>query len=159
LPATISAIVFDFDGVFTDNRVMVFEDGREAVLCHRGDGLGLGQLKNLGIPILVLSTEKNPVVQARSSKLCLECRQGCDDKLTALQTWLKEVGADASTTIYVGNDANDLACLKSVGCPVIVADAHPSVRDVALLTLSAPGGFGALRELCDLIVAKTHHTK
>ena len=153
LPDSIQAVVFDFDGVFTDNRLLVLQDGSEAVLCDRGDGWGLGQLKKTGIPLLILSTERNPVVQARADKLGIPCLHGIQDKGPALSRWLLERGLDAMQVIYVGNDANDLPCLEMVGFRVAVADAHPSVLAVADLVLAHPGGRGAIRELCDLILA------
>lgn len=154
LPDPIGAVVLDFDGVFTDNRVLVFEDGREAVLCHRGDGMGLARLKRLGVPLLVISTEENPVVQARCRKLGIACQQGVADKLAVLRAWLAQQGTDLAHTVYVGNDVNDLDCLRAVGCGVVVGDAHRAVRAVASIHLESPGGQGAIRELCDLIAAR-----
>jgi N-acylneuraminate cytidylyltransferase len=152
LPSTIDLVVFDFDGVFTDNRVLVFSDGQEAVTCDRGDGLGISRLRGLGIPIVVLSTEANPVVAARCQKLELECLQGVNDKLAALRRIANERGAALSNTIYVGNDVNDLPCLKAAGCAVVPADTHPGVRPHAHFALTCAGGRGAIRELCDLIL-------
>jgi YrbI family 3-deoxy-D-manno-octulosonate 8-phosphate phosphatase len=152
LPDSIQAVVFDFDGVFTDNRVLVFQDGSEAVLCDRGDGWGLGQLKKTGVPLLILSTETNPVVQARADKLGIPCMHGIQDKGAALSQWLVEHGLDAMQVVYVGNDANDLPCLEMVGFRVAVADAHPSIQAVADLVLENAGGRGAIRELCDLLL-------
>lgn len=157
LPECITALVLDFDGVFTDNRVIVFQDGTEAVVCDRGDGWGLAQLKRLGVPVLVLSTEENLVVQARCRKLGLECVQGVQDKLTALMEWLRQRNMDASEVIYVGNDVNDLACLQAVGCGVAVGDAHPDAKAAAGAVLSAPGGAGAIREVSDLLAAIIHN--
>lgn len=151
LPNPPSALFFDFDGVFTDNRVWVFEDGREAVACNRSDGHGLSLIRPLGIPMIVLSTEKNPVVAARCGKLGLACRQGLSDKGRALEVVAKEESIDLSRAVYVGNDLNDMGCLQRVGFPVAVADAYPEVRAIAALVLSKPGGHGAVRELCDLI--------
>lgn len=151
LPRGISALVFDFDGVFTDNKVVVFQDGREAVLCDRSDGWGLSRLKRFDIPLLVLSTEKNPVVRARCDKLKIPCIQGASDKQARLIQWLEEKSLEASEAVFVGNDINDLGCLESVGCPVAVSDAVPEVRAAAKILLSSPGGNGAVREICDLV--------
>lgn len=153
LPERIGAIVFDFDGVFSDNRVIVFDDGREAVICDRSDGLGLSELKQLHIPLLVLSTERNPVVAARCRKLEIPCVQGLTDKLVALTQWLSSNGVNLSRTVYVGNDVNDLDCLEAAGCGISVADAHPRAKAASSVVLSAPGGRGAIRELCDLIIS------
>lgn len=154
LPCPVSALVLDFDGVFTDNRVIVGEDGREAVVCDRSDGLGIAQLKRSGIPILVLSTERNPVVQQRCNKVGIECVQGLDDKLTGLREWADHRYLSLAQMVYVGNDTNDVECMKAVGCGVAVADAYPSARAVARFTLSSPGGHGAIREIADLIVTR-----
>jgi YrbI family 3-deoxy-D-manno-octulosonate 8-phosphate phosphatase len=147
----IKAVVFDFDGVFTDNRVYVFEDGKEAVVCHRSDGMGIGRLKKLGIEMLVLSTETNPVVTKRARKLKLPVIQSSEDKLSALRAWSEKKRISLASLAYLGNDINDLDCLKSVGLPVVVADAMPEVLPHAAIVLRKAGGKGAVRELCDMI--------
>lgn len=153
LPATIAALVLDFDGVFTDNKVIVFQDGGEAVVCDRGDGWGIGQLKKTGLPLLILSTEPNPVVKARAEKLGLPYLQNIQDKWSALDAWLQERDIDPAQVVYIGNDANDLPCMTRVGCAVAPADAHPSAQAAAQIILQHNGGDGAIRELCDLILA------
>jgi N-acylneuraminate cytidylyltransferase len=152
-PDQLRLIVFDFDGVMTDNRVWVTDEGSEAVACNRSDGLGLAALRDLGVDLFVLSTETNPVVGWRCRKLALPYEQGVRDKADRLRSLLHERGIEPSDVIYVGNDVNDLDCMRLVGCGVAVADAHPEVRRVAGLTLSCAGGHGAVRELCDRVVA------
>lgn len=154
LPETVAALVLDFDGVFTDNRVIVSDDGREAVVVHRGDGMGLARLRRLGLPILVLSSETNPVVQTRCHKLQLACISGAEDKATALIQWAGERGIALGAVVYVGNDVNDLTCMQQVGCGVAVQDAHPDLIPHAKIVLSTQGGKGAIREVCDLIEQK-----
>ena len=154
LPKHVAAVVFDFDGVFTDNRVFVFQNGDEGVACDRSDGWGLGQLRAGGVRLLVLSTEANPVVSARCRKLGIPCLQNQGNKLEALTAWLTEHAIDRSEVVYVGNDVNDLSCLEAVACPVTVADAHPDARAAARIVLSKPGGRGAIREVCDLILTR-----
>lgn len=154
LPTQIDAVVFDFDGVFTDNRVFVSQDGVESVACNRSDGIGLERLRQLKLPMVVISTERNPVVKRRCDKLQLECLYAIDDKLAALNTWLTQRGLDIAHTVYVGNDINDCECLKAVGCGVAVQDAYPEARAAAKIVLSTPGGQGAVRELADLLVAR-----
>lgn len=146
----IRLVVFDFDGVFTDNMVYVFEDGREAVRCCRSDGLGLQRLERLGIATLIVSTETNPVVSARSQKLGVQCVQGCKDKRAALETYVQGMGLTLTQTAFVGNDINDLPCLMCVMFPIVVQDAHPDVIPHALYQTKARGGHGAVREICDL---------
>ena len=147
----ISLLVLDFDGVMTDNRVLVDETGREAVWCNRGDGWGIGSVRRAGVDVVVVSTEKNPVVGARCRKLNLPCIQGCDDKLSAVQRLAEERKLVAANVAFVGNDVNDLACLTWVGVPIVVADAEPAVLPVARLVTRRLGGYGAVREVCDLL--------
>ncbi len=149
----IKLVVLDFDGVLTDNRVMVSEDGQESVLCHRGDGFGLGQVKAAGLEVIVLSKEKNPVVSARCRKLGLECIQGCDTKLRSLQTLCSARHLGPAEVAYVGNDLNDLECLRWVGLPIAVRDAEPAVLSVARWITTRPGGYGAVREITDCFLA------
>jgi 3-deoxy-D-manno-octulosonate 8-phosphate phosphatase (KDO 8-P phosphatase) len=151
--AAVRLVVFDFVGVFTDNTVYVAEDGTESVRCWRGDGLGLTAVQRLGLQVLILSTEVNPVVTARSRKLRVECVQGCEDKRARLEAIVRERGLTLEQVAYVGNDVNDLGCLEAVGLPVVVGDAHPSVLSAARLRTERPGGRGAVREVCDLLVA------
>lgn len=143
-------IAFDFDGVFTDNLVYVFEDGREAVRCSRGDGMGLQKLKRLGIEAIIISTEKNPVVSARAQKLKIRCVQDCPDKRAELEKITQKLGISLSEVAFVGNDINDEACLACVGMPIVVQDAHPDVLSLARYRTQKPGGNGAVREICDL---------
>lgn len=145
-------LVVDFDGVMTDNRVLVDQDGREAVWCHRGDGWGIARLKEAGIEVIVLSTETNPVVSARCRKLGIECVQACDDKSSALERLVKERCLKPEQVAYVGNDVNDIACLRWVGVPIAVADAVSEVRMVARLVTAESGGRGAVREVAEWIL-------
>ena len=148
--AAIRLIVFDFDGVFTDNMVFVFEDGREAVRCSRSDGMGLRKLPALKIEAMIISTEVNPVVLARAKKLKLPCIQACEDKWAALQIVMQERNLTSEQISFVGNDINDLCCLEKVGLPIVVGDAHADVVSSALYQTRAIGGNGAVREVCDL---------
>jgi D-sedoheptulose 7-phosphate isomerase len=149
----ISLVVFDFDGVMTDNRVRVHQSGDEAVWCHRGDGLGIARLREAAFDVIVLSTETNPVVAARCRKLNIQAIQSCEDKLTALQQFSADRNVSAGQIAYVGNDINDLACMEWVGWPIAVADAVPRVRAVAKWVTRLPGGGGAVREVADRLVA------
>ena len=146
----IRLVAFDFDGVFTDNMVYVFEDSSEAVRCFRGDGIGLRKLERAGIAIVIISTETNPVVSARSRKLGIRCVQGCEDKRAALETIIQEMSLSLAQVAFIGNDINDLPCLTCVGLPIVVHDAHPDVVPHARYQTRARGGHGAVREVCDL---------
>lgn len=142
-------VAFDFDGVFTDDAVYVGQDGAELVRCWRGDGLGLRKLDALGIGSAILSTEVNPVVGVRARKLRVRCLQGLEDKGITLEMLGKELGISLSNFAYVGNDINDLPCFSSVGLPIAVRNAHPDVLTSVRYRTETPGGFGAVREVCD----------
>jgi len=153
LPSRVQLIVFDFDGVFTDDHVFVSQDGTEAVRCSRSDGMGVKLARNAGIRMLILSTEENPVVSQRADKLRVDVLQGVENKLATLSAYLAEHQIDWADTIYVGNDINDAECLRKVGCGVAVADANASAIASSDMILSSGGGQNAVRELIDLVLA------
>lgn len=152
-PADVRLMVLDFDGVLTDDRVWVDQDGHEQVAANRSDGLGILLLKEAGVEVLVISKERNPVVAARCNKLGIAYQQGVDDKAPALKAAIEERKLKPAQVVFVGNDVNDLPCFPVAGCAAAVADAHSSVLQAADIRLSRPGGHGAVRELCDLILA------
>ena len=151
----IDAVVLDFDGTQTDDRVLVDADGRETVAVHRGDGLGIAALRKAGIPLLILSTEQNPVVAARAHKLRVPVLHGIDRKDLALKQWCDEQSLAPERVMYVGNDVNDLPCFALAGWPVAVASAHDSVRAAARAVTTTPGGFGAIREIAAWLLGPT----
>ena len=151
LLAKVQLIAFDFDGVFTDNTVYVTQDGIESVRCWRSDGLGLSRLRSIGVQAFIISTEKNPIVTARATKLKMLCKQGIDDKAAAILETCRELGISPEQTMFVGNDINDIPAFKSIGVPVAVADAYQEIYPYVLYRTEKPGGFGAVREICDLI--------
>jgi len=146
------AVIFDFDGVITNNLVHLDENGTETVVCSRSDGLGIQMLKESGFKLLILSKEKNKVVSARGGKLGVEVIQGCDDKRTRLVQWLSENSLRPSEAVYMGNDINDHDCMEFVGLSVAPADAHPSINSVTMWKMSNNGGSGAVRELADALL-------
>ncbi len=148
---SISFVVFDFDGVFTDNRVFVFEDGREAVACSRFDGLGLDLVRRLDIGMCIVSTETNPVVSARAKKLKIECHQGVENKKLKVQALLAAKKIEPTQLAYLGNDINDSEALEVAGLKVVVSDAWPAVMKAADVVLSRKGGEGAVREFCEML--------
>jgi len=150
-PESVSGVVFDFDGVMTDDHVILTEEGVEAVRCSRGDGYGIQQLRQAGLHLTVLSREVNPVVRLRCEKLKIECLQGIVDKESTLHEWAAQRAIPLSEIVYIGNDLPDIPCLEMVGLGVAVADAHPKVLATADLVLERKGGEGAVREICELI--------
>jgi len=156
MPEKIELIVCDFDGVITDNRVWVDQDGRESVAAYRSDSIRVKELRATGIEVLILSSERNPVVAARAKKMGVEAIHdvGIHEKGRVMRKVLEQKNVKAENVIYIGNDVNDLPCFEVAGWSVAVADAYPEVIHRADFVLSKPGGHGALRELCDLILKK-----
>jgi N-acylneuraminate cytidylyltransferase len=154
MPEKVQLLVLDFDGVLTDNSVWVDQDGREMVIANRSDSLGINMLRQAGIETVVISMETNPVVAARCRKMKVSFIQGEIDKESALKKVLKERNINPVHAIFLGNDVNDLPCFPLVGWAVAVADAMPEVARRADFVLSRLGGHAAVRELCDLILAR-----
>ncbi|WNI17402.1 acylneuraminate cytidylyltransferase [Actinacidiphila sp. ITFR-21] len=153
--ADVDAVVLDFDGTQTDDRVLIDADGHEAVTVHRGDGLGIAALRRAGVPVLILSTETNTVVAARAGKLQVPVLHGIDRKDLALKQWCEENGIAPERVLYAGNDVNDLGCFALVGWPVAVAGAHDVVRAAARAVTTAHGGHGAIREIAAWLLGPT----
>ncbi len=151
LPKKVEAIVFDFDGVFTDDTVFTNNEGIESVKCSRSDGMGIGLMHQLGIRMLVLSKERNQVVRKRCEKLKLDYFQGIDNKVSYLSNWLNDQGINPINVVYMGNDINDIDCLKYVGCPTAPNNHHSYITEYIKLRLTKNGGEGAVRELCDIV--------
>jgi YrbI family 3-deoxy-D-manno-octulosonate 8-phosphate phosphatase len=149
--ARIRLVVFDFDGVFTDNLVWTNDRGEESVSAWRGDAFGLRRLDEVGVRYLILSTETNPAVGARARKIRAACVQGVEDKLPVLREEAARRGIPLEDTAFLGNDVNDAGCLEAVGLPVVPADAWPDVRPLAQWVLTREGGRGCVRELCDAL--------
>jgi len=155
LPDNPALVVFDFDGVITDNQVLTDENGHEQVSSNRSDSLGLSLLMaQRKIELMILSREVSPVVAARAKKIRLPVMQAVLDKAAALKVLLDEKGIDPAQVIFMGNDVNDLPCLPLVGCFVAPGDAHPEVLRRADLVTKAGGGNGAVRELCDILLKR-----
>ncbi len=146
-------LVLDFDGVLTDNRVWVDADGSEQVCCSRADSWGLTQLKKAGLDVIVISTETNQVVEARCNKIGIPCISGCANKLDAISRHAERLGISREAVAFVGNDTNDQSVLDWVGLPILVADAHPALRFSGGWLLTRDGGKGAVRDVCDAILA------
>ena len=143
-------IVYDFDGVLTDNRVSVSESGQETVMCHRGDGWWIQKISELGIKQIICSTEKNPVVSVRAKKIGIEAFQAVSNKYEMVREYAERGRFDLKRVAYIGNDMNDYECLQMVGYPFAPKDAHPRVLTIAQI-LPQNGGYGVVRELYELI--------
>ena len=143
--------VFDFDGVFSDNRVWTNDRGEESVACFRGDTMGLRRLDEVGVEYLILTSETNDAVAARARKMRVDIIKGVEDKLPVLRSEVERRGVSLAETSYLGNDVNDAECLAVVGLPVVPADAWAEVVPLARIVLERDGGRGCVREFCDAV--------
>ena len=158
-PIKIKLIVYDFDGVMTDNKVYVDQDGKETVQVNRGDGLGISEIKKLGIEQIIISTEKNPVIMKRSEKLGIGCMQGIENKKAALIDYCENNNFDLQNVAYVGNDINDKEGMEIAGTTYCPSDAHKSIQIISDYILNTKGGDGVVREILDLITNNKRRLK
>ena len=154
MPETIKMIICDFDGVVTDNLVITDQDGKESVVASRSDSMHIKKLREMGVEVMILSSEPNPVVMARAKKMGVEAMHGIgmQDKGRVMREVLAQKNVKAEHVVYVGNDLNDLPCFEVAGWSVAVADAYPEVIRAADYVLTKTGGHGAIRELCEIIL-------
>jgi YrbI family 3-deoxy-D-manno-octulosonate 8-phosphate phosphatase len=161
MPRKIELVILDFDGVITDNQVWTDQDGREMVAAYRSDSPRIKELREQGVDMMILSSEPNTVVAARAKKMGLEAIHGVglQDKGRVMREVLEKKNVKAENVVYVGNDLNDLPCFEVAGWSVAVADAFPEIIRKADYVLSKPGGHGAVRELCEIILKKLQENK
>jgi YrbI family 3-deoxy-D-manno-octulosonate 8-phosphate phosphatase len=144
---TINLIIYDFDGVMTDNKVIVNEDGKESVMCNRSDGLAISMIKQWGIRQVIISTETNKVVAARATKLDIPYIHGVSNKKEIVFNYCEKLDIYPEKVLYIGNDLNDREVMLAIGCPVCPKDAYKEIKDIAKLVLPVRGGYGVIREL------------
>lgn len=144
-------IIYDFDGVMTDNRVMVDQNGVESVMVSRGDGYGVGGIKKLGIKQIIVSTEVNPVVARRAEKLKIDVIHGVEDKSTIVANYIKDNGYDVNKVMFIGNDLNDIGAMKVVGFTGAPKDAEEEILEYVDWISTKNGGYGVIRELFRII--------
>ena len=147
----LTLIVYDFDGVMTDNKVYVDQNGREMVQVSRADGLGVSEIKKLDIKQIIISTEKNLIVSVRAKKLGIYCLQGIENKKDVLINFCQKNDYDLEYVAYVGNDINDKEAMGIVGYSFCPVDAHGSIKEISNHILDTKGGNGVIRELLDII--------
>ena len=145
----ISAFIFDFDGVLTNNQVHIGQDGNELVSCSRADGLAFDVLRKLKKPAYILSTEQNPVVSARAKKLRITALQGVENKVKEMESLSKKEGFDLQNILYVGNDLNDYRVMELCGYAVCPSDSHEMIKLISTVILKSKGGDGVVRELLE----------
>lgn len=146
-------VVFDVDGVLTDGRLYLGDDGTEFKAFHVRDGHGFKLLREAGIKVAALSGRRSSAVTRRMEELQVDLhRQGCQHKDQDLAELLEHFGLSGDQVAYLGDDVIDLPAMRLAGLPVAVADAHPAVRAAARWITTLGGGRGAARELCDFII-------
>lgn len=159
-PATVRLVAFDVDGVFTDGRFSLSDDGVESKSFHTQDGFGVRQLLKVGIEVAIISGRKSAAVELRMAELGVEhVILGCKDKTAAFDTLIDELGISPAEAAFVGDDIPDLPLLSKVGHSFAVANAVSAVRDYCQVTTSAAGGHGAVREVCEYILAAHSETR
>jgi len=149
----IKIFFFDFDGVFTNNKVIVSEDGKESVVCSRSDGIGLNQLKAYGYDLCVISSEINPLVNIRCKKLKIESFNEVEDKGLLIKKILKSKSLNKENAAFIGNDINDIPAYESVFLKIAVSDRNHAIDNYVSFLTTLAGGEGAVREVCDKIIS------
>ena len=155
----IKFLVMDFDGVFTDNKVYTDQKGRETVMSDRGDGLILDLFReHSDVRLLILTKEPNPVNLARAKKLKIPCVNRVDNKNEYFKKEISKRKLSNKEVCFMGNDLNDIGCIKEAGIGVAVVDSYPQALKVSDYITKHKGGHGAIREICEFIMyAKKMH--
>ena len=151
-PLSLKSIIFDFDGVLTDNRVFCDSNGNEFVACNRADGLAFDVLKKLEFKLIILSTEKNPVVSARAKKLGVQVIQGVSNKKDELIKMEREGTISLGLSMFVGNDLNDYRAMEICRYRCCPSDSHPLIIDLSDFVLQSKGGQGIVREIAESLL-------
>lgn len=149
-------VVYDFDGVLTNNKIFLREDGLESAVFNRSDGLAISLINKLKLPQIILTTETNKIVEMRAKKLRIPVIKGVKDKKKVLSDYCRKNNISLKRVIYVGNDINDLGAMKMVGHSVCPADACDEIKNISKIVLNAKGGDGTARELLNYIKRKKH---
>ena len=150
----IKLIIYDFDGVMTNNTVYIDQHGNEMVQVNRADGLGVAKIKELGIQQIIISTEQNSVVSARAMKLGIPCLKGIDNKKESLLNYCQKNGININEVAYIGNDINDKEAMEIARIRFCPADAHEIIKEISDRVLKRNGGDGVIRELLDILIYK-----
>lgn len=149
----IRLLICDVDGVFSDGRIYLGNNGEELKAFHTRDGFGIKAIQNAGIAVAVITGRNSAIVERRMTALGVShIHQGCEDKVAVYQDLLKQLNLTPEACAYIGDDLVDLAVMKQVGLAVGVEDAHPALLPHCHYRTRIRGGFGAVRELCDLLL-------
>ncbi len=157
--AQIKLLVCDVDGVFSDGRIYLGNQGEELKAFHTRDGFGVKALRAVGIEVAVITGRQSQIVANRFAQLGVPyVYQGQHDKRGAYQELLAKLGLAAGQSAYIGDDIPDLELIRLAGLGLAVSDAHPLVQQGADYVTRLPGGFGAVREVCDLLLQSQGHS-
>ena len=148
----IDVFIFDFDGVLTNNMVILDQNGKESVACSRSDGLAFDVLRRLKKPVYILSTEKNAVVSERAKKLKISVMQGVEDKIEGVKEIAKKENCSLKRVFYIGNDLNDYRVMSICGFTACPADSHHKIKQISSIILKTNGGCGVIRELLEEVL-------
>ena len=152
--AKLRLVAFDIDGIFTDGRFYLSNDGVESKAFHAHDGFGIRRLLDAGLDVAVISGRQSAAVEKRMNELGVQhIIQGSTDKVAAFESLVGELGINEKQAAFVGDDVPDLPLLRHVGFSVAVSNANKEVKAECDYTTDNAGGFGAVREVCDLIVS------
>ena len=151
--ARVRLLLLDCDGVLTDGRITPVEGGEELKSFHTRDGHGLVMLHRAGLRSGIISGRKSRLVELRARDLGVSfVRQGALDKVEVFESLLSEAGVEPSQAAYVGDDVVDIPLMRRCALAIAVADATEDTRAAAHHVTRLPGGFGAVREVCELIL-------
>jgi len=154
IPRDLKLVCFDVDGVFTDGRFYLSDDGVESKAFFTQDGYGVRRLIASGIEVAVISGRRSVAVERRMAELGVaHLIQGCKDKVAAFDEIAAKLGINAGQAAYVGDDEPDLPLLRHAGFAIAVANAVPTVKQACDTVTTASGGCGAVREVCELVLA------
>lgn len=149
----IKLFVCDIDGVFSDGRIYLGNEGEELKAFHTKDGYGIKALGASGVDVAVITGRQSTIVQTRMTALNVKhIVQGQENKLPTLKAMIANLNLSPEQVAYIGDDMPDYECMHHVGLSIAVNDAHPSILALADYTTVTRGGFGAVREACDLLM-------
>ncbi|CAG8998952.1 MAG: 3-deoxy-D-manno-octulosonate 8-phosphate phosphatase KdsC [Candidatus Celerinatantimonas neptuna] len=149
----IKLLICDIDGVFSDGRIYLGNQGEELKCFHTRDGFGVKALLRHGIEVAVITGRNSKIVESRMKNLNVQyIFQGYDNKESAYNELRQKTGVSTNQTAYIGDDVVDLAVMRQVGLSIAVADAHPLVVQHADYQTHICGGYGAVREVCDILL-------
>jgi len=152
--ALVRLVAFDVDGVFTDGRFYLSDDGIESKSFNTQDGFGIRRLLDAGVAVAVISGRVSAAVERRMQELSVPfVVQGCEDKVAALDEIIAKLGITRDVCAFVGDDVPDLPALGHVGVSIAVANATAPLRERCDLTTEASGGAGAVREVAEMLLA------